>query len=257
MPRFFITGCEFEPGKPFKITGDDAFHIMKSLRMKPGEEITVCDGLGDNYRSIIKSFDDEGVNIEITDITAVDGEPEIKVNLFTAITKGEGFEYAIQKCIEAGVHSITPLITERTIVSIKPGKSNKKLERWNRIALEAAKQSGRSIIPQVHKPVKFKEAVAGINKDEPCAICYIEEGTLSLKRFLKEKRGSKTFNILIGPEGGFTEEEWKAAVDNKIESVSLGDRILKAETAGLFATAAIMYEFDQLDKKAEKQSKGE
>jgi 16S rRNA (uracil1498-N3)-methyltransferase len=195
--------------------------------------------------------------MEITDITTVYGEPEIKVNLFTAITKGEGFEYAIQKCIEAGVYSITPLITERTIVKIKTGKYNKKHERWNRIALETAKQSGRSIIPKVHKPMKFKEAIASINKDEPSAICYIEEGTLSLKRFLKENRKAQTFNILIGPEGGFTREEWEDAIDNKIASVSLGGRILKAETAGLFATAAIMYEFDQLDKKAEKQSKGE
>ncbi len=256
MPRFFITNHDIEPGKSAHIAGDDASHIKKSLRMKPGDDIIVCDGRGNDYDAIIKNLEEDSVEVEVTRKTAVNGEPDIKVNLFMAVTKGEGFEYAIQKCIEAGVNSITPLTTQRTVVNIKNTKMDKKHERWNRIALEAAKQSGRSMIPSIHFPLEFYEALTGLHEDELNIICYVEEGTLSLKSLLKGNRDAKVMNVFIGPEGGFTVEEWEKAVKSGAVSVSLGNRILKAETAGLFVTAATMYEFDQLDKKAEKGSKG-
>ncbi|MDX1359665.1 MAG: RsmE family RNA methyltransferase [Clostridia bacterium] len=250
MPRFFITEYEITVGNTAYIIGDDAKHIKKSLRMKPEQKLTVCDGRGNDFLARINKLENDAVLVDIVAKTGKNGEPDIKVNLYTSITKGEGFEYAIQKCVEAGVHSIIPINTERTIVKIPDSKIDRKFERWNRISFEAAKQSGRSLVPQVAYPKDFIKAIDSINDEELSLICYVKEGTLSIKEHFRANAGAATINIFIGPEGGFTDGEWEMAVARGIKSASLGKRILKSETAGLFATATAMYEYGELDKKA-------
>ena len=249
MPKFFITDYDLSVGNIAYILGEDARHLKKSLRIKNGDNIVVCDGLGKDYVSKVEEMENDSVLVRVSDEFHNNGEPTLKVNLYTAITKGEGFEYAIKKCIEAGVTSINPIITERTIVNISDTKIDKKAERWNKIAEEAAKQSGRSLIPNVAFPRKLETVLKTINPDELSIICYVEEGTLTLKEVFNKNCDSKIINIFIGPEGGFTEKEWKIAVSKGVLSVTLGKRILKAETAGLFVTAAAMYEYGELDKK--------
>lgn len=255
MPKFFVTNHDIKTGETMHIVGDDASHIKRSLRMKQGDHIVVCDGFGNDYSGIIAKLEENSVAVEIIQKNATCGESDIKINLFMAITKGDSFEYAIQKCIEAGVHSITPIITQRTVVDLKGTRADKKHVRWNKIALEAAKQSKRSIIPSINYLSKFDETLKHIHKKDLNVICYVKEGTLSLKTLLKQNKNAKTINVFIGPEGGFTEQEWVKAIKNGLFSVSLGNRVLKAETVGLFVTAVVMYEFDQLDKKVEKSSK--
>ncbi len=250
MPKFFITEYELTVGNTAYITGDDARHIKKSLRMKPEEKLVICDGRGKDYIARINKLENDAVLVNVVAVHNKNGEPEIQVNLYTAITKGEGFEYAIQKCVEAGVHSIIPMYTARTIVKIQDSKIDKKFERWNRISFEAAKQSGRSLIPQVAYPKDFNKAIEAVLPVDLSIICYVEEGTLSLKDFFRENLNAGRINVFIGPEGGFTENEWKTAVEKGIKSVTLGKRILKAETAGVFVTAAAMYEYGELGKKA-------
>lgn len=249
MPKFFIRDYDLSVGKIAYILGEDARHIKKSLRIKNGENIIVCDGLGKDYIANVDGMENDAVLVKITEEFHKNGEPNFKVNLYTAITKGEGFEYAIKKCIEAGVNSINPIITERTIVNIPDSKVDKKAERWNKIAEEAAKQSGRSLIPNVAFPQKFETVLEKLDPNELSIICYVEEDTISLKEVFKKNSDSKAINIFIGPEGGFTDKEWKSAVSKGTVSVTLGKRILKAETAGLFVTATAMYEYDELDKK--------
>lgn len=249
MPKFFITEYELKIGNTAYITGDDAKHIKKSLRMKPEERLVVCDGKGNDFLARINKLENDAVLIDLVSENSINGEPAIRVNLFTALTKGEGFEYALQKCVEAGVYSIKPMNTERTIVRIPDSKIDKKYERWNRISSEAAKQSGRSLIPQVSYPTEFSEAIKSINTDDMSMICYVGEGSLSIRGLLQDNGEARNINVFIGPEGGFSEKEWKMAVDSGIKSVTLGKRILKAETAGVFVLAATMYEYGEMDKK--------
>jgi 16S rRNA (uracil1498-N3)-methyltransferase len=250
MPKFFITEYEITVGNTAYIIGDDAKHIKKSLRMKPEQKLTICNGRGNDFLARINKLENDAVLVDIVSEIEKNGEPDIKVNIYTAITKGEGFEYAIQKCVEAGVHSIIPLITERTVVKIPDSKIDRKNERWNRISFEAAKQSGRSLVPQVAYPKEFEKAIKSVDAEDLSLICYVKEGTLSMKEHFRANGDAKKINIFIGPEGGFTDNEWETAVANGIKSTSLGKRILKAETAGLFAAAAAMYEYGELDKKA-------
>ena len=249
MPKFFITEYELSVGNTAYITGDDAKHIKKSLRMKPEEKLSICDGCGKDYIARINNLENDAVLVDVVAAENKNGEPGIKVNIYTAITKGEGFEYALQKCIEAGVHSITPMNTERTVVQIPDSKIDRKYERWNRISFEAAKQSGRSLIPQIAYPKDFSNAIEAVKPDDLSIICYVEEGTLTIKEIFQANEKAKNINIFIGPEGGFTESEWQIATSKGIKSATLGKRILRAETAGVFVTAAAMYEYGELDKK--------
>lgn len=249
MPKFFVTDIDFKIGNTAYINGEDAYHMLKSLRIRNGEIIVVSNGKGRDFNARVEKIENDSVLVELTEEIFKNSEPNLKIMLYTAITKGEGFEYAIKKCVEAGVNTIIPTITERTIVDIGKSKFDKKYERWNKISAEAAKQSGRSLIPEVAHPVDFMAALNSLNSDELAIICYVEEGTLTLKDAFKEIKGNKIINVFIGPEGGFTHKEIKMAVSKEVKKVTLGNRILKAETAGLFVTAIAMYEFDELNRK--------
>lgn len=249
MSKFFITEYELVPGGTAYIVGDDARHIKKSLRVKEDDIIKVCDGRGNDYSARVEKLENDAVLVEVSERIDHNGEPKLKVNLFMAVTKGEGFEYAIQKCVEAGAASIQPLITEHTVINIAETKLDKRVERWNKISESAAKQSGRSAIPLVSYPLSMAEALKKPKGAEPSIICYVKEGTLGLKQLLKENPDADTLNVFIGPEGGFSPVEWEIAKMAGLKSVSLGKRILKAETAGFFVTLAAMYEYGELGEK--------
>lgn len=249
MPKFFITDYEISKGNKAYITGDDAKHLKKSLRVKKGDEVILCDGNGRDFRGMVEKLESDAILVDVREELDKNGEPDLKVNIFMAITKGEGFEYAIQKCVESGAHSINPIITERTIVNIQSSKIDKKVERWNRISEAAAKQSGRSRIPVVAYPMEYSEALTKPRGAEPSIICYVQEGSHSLKELLGKKADAEVLNVFIGPEGGFTPFEWENAKSAGLSSISLGKRILKAETAGFFVTVAAMYEYGELERK--------
>ena len=249
MPKFFITEYELVPGGNAYIIGDDARHMKKSLRIKKDEFINVCDGKGNDFKARVENLENDAILLKITDKLPVNGEPELKVNLFLAVTKGEGFEYAIQKCVEAGAASIQPMTTEHSVVNIQDGKVDRKVERWTKISESAAKQSGRSSIPTVFYPVSFTEALKKPKGAEPSIICYVKEGTLTLKQLFRCNPEAEVVNVFIGPEGGFSPGEWELAKRAGLQSVSLGKRILKAETAGFFVMVAAMYEYDELERK--------
>ena len=145
MPRFFVAGTNIMGGMAI-MKGRDAEHV-KVLRLRPGEDMIICDGRGTDYKCRLVSADREQVEAEVIEVVPCPAEPSVKVTVLCGLPKGDKTDYIIQKCVEAGAYEIMFFSSERCVA--RPDKPEKKLERWQRIAEEAAKQSGRGIIPQV------------------------------------------------------------------------------------------------------------
>ncbi len=234
MPRFFLEKMNTE--NPV-ITGSDAHHIGFSLRMKPGEQLTVC-AEGTDYKCAVKKITEDTVYLDILDSTLCAAEPSINLTLYQAVPKLDKLETIIQKSIELGVSEIVPVLTRRCVSRPTEKDFSKKLERLNKIALASAKQSGRGIIPRVKQIIDFKAAIADMS-DSECPVKLYEEGGIRFSQLeIKKKRN---FSILIGSEGGFDPEEAEYAKKAGIITIWLGNRILRCETAPLAAASILMY----------------
>jgi len=249
MPRFFVRKDQIADGY-VTLTGDDAHHISRSLRMAAGERITVCDMQKFEYECELTDFLSDHVLARILQTTHCDTEPPYEAALFQALPKGDKLDSVIQKAVECGAYSITTFESERCVVRAKDGAEEKKVERRRRIALEAAKQCGRGRVPEVHATVPFREAIAQASKSDIPLFCYEGDGTESLatviKRCKKELQGKETptVSIVIGSEGGFSQAEAAAAVAAGMHPVGLGKRILRTETAAAFVLACLVYEME-------------
>jgi 16S rRNA (uracil1498-N3)-methyltransferase len=174
-------------------------------------------------------------------------EPNIYVTLFQGIPKSDKMDLIVQKCVELGVSKIVPVITERTVVKIDNQKDAiKKTDRWQKIILEAAKQCNRGIVPKIELPVSFEVALKTAAEAELALIPYEKEADNGLRRYLKQ--GTKRISVIIGPEGGFTENEIKKAEGLGIMPITLGPRILRTETAGITMLSILMYELGDVGK---------
>lgn len=233
MPRFFVDNISETEAK---IAGADAVHIIKSLRMKVGEELILCDKKGFDYECVIDKID-ESVICNILEKKKCISEPTCKVTLYQAFPKGDKFETIIQKCVELGINEIVPVLTARCISRPDQKSFAKKLERYNKIALEAAKQSGRGIIPKVNNIISFNEAIVRM-KSENTAIIFYEGGGQNINKLYIQNESN--IGLMIGSEGGFEEAEIEYALKNDIIKVGLGPRILRCETAPIAALAIIM-----------------
>ncbi len=239
MPKFFVTPQQIKDNQII-LTGEDEKHIKTVLRAKTGDMITVCDGLGMDYECRITDFAD-GVVTEVVSKELCDVEPQTKITLYQGLPKGDKMEWIIQKCVELGIEKIVAVSTERAIVKLDK-KEAKKLERWQKIAEAAAKQSGRGIIPQIgQKVLTFGEAVAQANTLDGAIIPYEKETQRGVRQFVGDFSG-KTIGVFIGPEGGFSETEIQQAQQKGVLPVTLGKRILRTETAGMTTLALLLYE---------------
>lgn len=246
MPRFFIRQNSID-GDAVCITGDDAHHIARSLRMAVGENITVCDMQGNEYACRITGFDeDTAVYAEITARAHSDTEPPCRITLFQALSKGDKLDTVIQKAVECGVYRIIPFESERCIVRVKEDAEQRKTERRARIASEAAKQSGRSILPEVLPTVSFGEALKLAAQADVALFCYEGDGTEPIGKVLDRvlPRGTDgecpSISVLIGSEGGFSLKEAQMAREAGMIPTGLGKRILRTETAPVFALSCII-----------------
>lgn len=242
MPRFFVTKEQITP-EGITISGEDAKHIGKVLRAKCGEEITVCDGAGMDYQCEITAVG-ETVETKILSSQPSQSEPSVEVTLFQGLPKGEKMELILQKCVELGIHTIVPVATEFSIVKLDK-KEEKKIQRWQKIAEAAAKQSGRGRIPTVERVMNWKEALSAASQLDGAMIPYEKEQERGLRAFLQDFCGKRTMGIFIGPEGGFSEQEIAMAQQAGIVPVTLGKRILRTETAGMTALAIALYELEE------------
>ena len=219
--------------------GRDAEHV-RVLRLRPGEDMIICDGQGTDYKCRLVSADKEQVEAEVIEVVPCPAEPSAKVTVLCGLPKGDKTDYIIQKCVEAGAYEIMFFDSERCIA--KPEKPEKKLERWQRIAEEAAKQSGRGIIPQVRYEADFVAVLNdALHTDLP--LFMYETGERETIRDAIEHTASPIASaaIITGPEGGFAEFEADMARKLGMHICSMGERILRCETAPVVALTALMY----------------
>ncbi len=243
MPKFFVNKEQIE--KQITILEEDAKHIKTVLRKKEGEKLIICDGEGIDYICSINCFEQNTVIVDIIEKQYCESEPPIKITLFQGLPKADKMELIIQKCVELGVDSIVPVATEHSVVKLDK-KEQKKLERWQKIAEAAAKQSGRGKIPQIGNILSFEQALQQSKKMDSAIIPYEKEQKRNLKEFIKCFRG-KSIGVFIGAEGGFSEQEIAQAIEQNVIPVTLGKRILRTETAGMITTAILIYEMEQGD----------
>lgn len=224
----------------FSITGNDYNHIKNVLRMKIGDVFLVsCDGTSNLCR--LASFTDDAVLAEIVEENYQNTELKTKIYLFQGIAKGEKMEWIIQKCVELGVFEIIPTEMSHCVVKIEDKKKKQKQTRWQAIAESAAKQSKRTVIPEVKEPTSFKNAL-NYAKDLDLLLIPYENarGMLATKEALESIKIDSKVGIFIGPEGGFAESEIEALTSLSGKTVSLGSRILRTETAAITAVSMCM-----------------
>lgn len=242
MHRCFVD-IDFNIGDVVEITGPEAAHIQRVLRLSEGDEVEIFNGGSTVARSVIKSADKQSVTVCVKELYESLAEPKAKITLFQGIAKEAKMDYIIQKATELGVHKIVPVETEFSVVKIKD--SAKKTERWQKIAFEAAKQCKRATVPEVAQPVSFKEALVLLKQNDICFAPYeqAKEGSLKELAFGKTPLSA---GYIIGPEGGFSEKEAECFKNENIPLVTLGKRILRTETAATATLAVLMFCFGEL-----------
>jgi len=258
MHRFFVAPSLF--AQPIVIlTGDQAHQVRRVLRMRPGDRAILLDGRGRACEASLIAVDEEGVRFRVVRRWEAAGEPTTRITLFQAALKGERFAWALQKGTEVGVAAFVPLICERNVVDDLAAIEQKR-GRWERIIQEAAEQSGRGCLPVLHPPRRFAQAVScaaapdaqagGLRHgdDEVRLILWEGEREARLRDVLSGCNLARGMHIqvFVGPEGGFTESEIALAQSCGVRPVSLGPRILRAETAGVIAAALILYAADDI-----------
>lgn len=231
-------------GETHLITGEDAVHITKSLRMSVGECLTLCDSNRTEHLCRIERINNDGVFVRVISESECHNEPGVNVTLFAALTKGDKMETVIQKAVEIGVHSIVPVLTDRCVSRPDSKAAAKKVQRYQKIASQASMQSRRAIIPQVENITELKK-VPEILKSFDKIILFYEGGGEPLRSIITQN--DKNIAVFTGPEGGFEEREVNLLTDSGAVCATLGKRILRAETAPLVALSAIMFHTGNLE----------
>ena len=217
------------------ISGDDHKHLSRVLRLRIGDSVLVNDLMGTDYLGIIEHIDKHSTKIELKDKMLENNESAVDITLYQGMPKAGKMDLIVQKSTELGVRRIVPVLTERVVV--KNSAEFKKLDRLKRIAVEAAKQSKRSIIPVIEEPISFQEMLSDMKKSQILIVPYENQENYGFTILKKELAEIRSCGILIGPEGGFSDDEIRILKDRGAKIVTLGKRILRTETAGFTAIA--------------------
>lgn len=240
MKKLFI---DYTPEDEIILDGEQARHIAKSLRMKKGEMLTVTDGSGNDYDCQIEETKSDTVRLKVCNRRACESEADCKVTVYQGVAKGSKTEDVIQKCTELGAVGFVPVLTKRSISRPDEKSAEKKTQRYKKIALEAAQQSGRGIVPEVSGMLTLKQAIA--QDTSAIKIVFYEGGGEPLKDIIK--KDTKSVSIYIGPEGGFEKDEIEELLKSGARCATLGPRILRTQTAPVAALAAIMLLTENLE----------
>ena len=246
MPKFFIEANQIENDK-INLTGEDVKHIANVLRKQIGDELNICNiASSENFLCKIQEINKEKIECNIIKKIESDSEPNTEITIFQGIPKAEKMELIIQKCTELGAKVFIPVEMERCIAKIDNKNQTKKIERWQKIAETAAKQSGRDSIPKVEKLINLPKVCNLIQKYDIVLLAYEKEKNITLKQIIKqmEKKQNLKIGIIIGPEGGITTKEVTLLENAGAKVVTLGNRILRTETVGLAITSILMYELE-------------
>lgn len=241
MHKFFVSNNLIDGDKAV-IEGDDVKHIYKVLRLQIGDEIIINNLNGQEYLAKIDDINKKEVQVSIIEKIEVSNESPIRIHLYQGLPKSTKMDLIAQKGTELGISSITPVITERVVV--KNEGEFKKVDRWQRIALEASKQSKRTLIPAINTPISFEAMMEKMKSMDLIVVPYENAEGYGIKKMVKDIQIDSIIDIaiVIGPEGGFEEEEISKLKDMGAHIVTLGPRILRTESAGFVCTAILQYE---------------
>lgn len=246
MHKFFVP-IENILGDTAIIKGEDVKHIYKVLRLQASDNISINNCIGEEYLGEIIKIDKEQVMVKLIEKLPVNNESPIDIFLYQGMPKSSKMDLITQKSTEIGVKEITPIITQR-VISKSELSEYKKVDRWNRIALEASKQSKRTIIPTINKPIEFDELLMRLKSMDLIVVPYENAENYGIKSMIKkiEKEAIKKVAVIIGPEGGFEEEEIRLLKEENAHIITLGPRILRTETAGFICASFLMYELGDM-----------
>jgi 16S rRNA (uracil1498-N3)-methyltransferase len=257
MPQFFVAPEDIQK-KSFRLSGPEAFHVVKVLRYGLGQSLALFDGKGGSFEGVIERVDPDGtVSGKLTaTLKADDARAPVKLHLYLGLLKASHWDYALEKATELGVASIVPVLTPRTVVLLhETGRAQAKAERWARIVMAAAKQCGRAELPPVREPVQFRDALRGAKENGLTLLAWegmkgsvaAEHLRLALREADQARgAGALEVHLFVGPEGGFSEEEVELAEASGAVLFGMGPRTLRAETAAAAAVTLVQYEFGAL-----------
>jgi len=240
MPRFFLPQVNIHDGRGV-VHGQELTHLMKVLRLRAGDFVTVFDNTGWEHEAIIETLTSERGELKIVESHPSDREPSIAINLAVGLTKGEKLDWVIEKATELGVTSIIPFSSNYTVPKLDGDKIQKRSVRWRKIVVSAAKQCGRSRIPEVRSLCSFENFVRESWPETLKLIFWENETEQSVHELFQKCHEAKSVLLAIGPEGGFSKREVELASAQGFQSVHMGRRILRAETAAIAALAVVQF----------------
>ena len=246
MQRFFVEPHQIDGDRhEIHITGSDVNHIKNVLRMKTGDKVYLSNGSDLEYECSLLEWTDDTILAKIEDVHGMETELPVKITLYQGLPKGDKMEMIVQKAVELGVAEIVPVAMKRCVVKLDAKKAAKKVSRWNTIALSAAKQAKRGIIPEVREVRNFKDILEEVQDIEFMLVPYEEaKGMQASKELISQAKGKKSIGI-IGPEGGFEKEEIEQLKAAGGQTMSLGKRILRTETAGMTVLSILMFTIEE------------
>jgi 16S rRNA (uracil1498-N3)-methyltransferase len=247
--RFYAPPEEFRRGESVRLAAEEAQHMRGVLRLKPGDEVFVFDGEGREYLCRIESLRrDDAALIILKEVEAASPESSLRLTLALALLKGEKFDLSVQKATELGVTKVVPVMTKLSDIRLRDERdAGKRIARWRRIALEAAKQSGRARLPLIEEPLAFDSFLENASHDdEELRLLFAERGGVSLSQSFEQPQKPQSITALVGPEGGWTDEEIDSARKALWHIITLGGRILRAETAAITITALLQHLYGDL-----------
>lgn len=245
MQKFFVNNNQIKEDK-IEIVGTDVNHIINVLRLRKEEEIQICNIENNkNYIASIQNYSKDLVICKIIDEIKSNSEPKTKLDIYQGLPKADKMELIIQKTIEIGVSKIIPVEMERCIVKLDEKDKQKKIDRWKKIAEVAAKQSKRDIIPKIEDIININKLCELVDEYDVFIVAYEEEKNMPIKKVLKEiNKDECKVGVLIGPEGGIDTKEIEKLKHTKAKIVTLGNRILRTETAPISISSIILYELE-------------
>lgn len=234
IPRIFVD-IELSENTTIALPDSSFQHVCKVLRLKSGHPMRLFNGKGGQYHGTLCDVEKRSANVALNEFEALDNESPIKVTLGQTLSRGERMDYAIQKAVESGVFEIQPLFSERCEVKLDDSRAEKRQAHWQQVAISAAEQCGRGVVPIVHSPKKLTDWITNCNEMLKLTLHHYSAKPIS--EFTKPDNNAVA--LLIGPEGGLSEEEVKISSNQGFSAISLGPRVLRTETAPIVALTAI------------------
>jgi len=253
--RFYAPPSEIT-GSSITLSPDETHHLARVLRLRPGDPVSAFDGLGAEYSCTVAHVSGNRAMLEIIEQLTDVVESPLPLTLAQALAKGEKFDFIVQKATELGVTRVVPIVTEHSDVRIADEKTDRRLARWRRVALEASKQCGRRILVQIEPPLSFTEflhcenprSAAASSAEPPLMLVFTERGGVAIDRLLSGHPLGSSVVAVIGPEGGWSDAETAAMADFGCQAVTLGRRTLRTETAAIAALALIQHALGDLSR---------